>query len=172
MHSTRYGRQRLHLGARSWLRACAARRARRRKASETPADSWLGLWLHVCGRTCTASIDATSCAAHSIAASDRERGALRLSLPVAKRVILRRMADAAVLESESWQQPEVFPGFPHPSTNRAQRAVCWPSIPRATLEAAAPPAARESGCDRRWHTDTAVGAAKLLSSVLKGVFAK
>ena len=87
---------------------CAAR------GSESPADSWVRLWLHVCGRTCTASSDATSCAAHGIAASDRERGALRLSLPVAKRVILRRVADAAVLEAESWQHPEVFPGGPPP----------------------------------------------------------
>ncbi len=39
---------------------------------------------------------------HVYGVSDRERGVLRLSLPVAKRVIL--------LEAESWQHPEVFPG--------------------------------------------------------------
>ncbi len=52
--------------------------------------------MHVCRRTCAASIHATSCAAHSIAASDRERGALRLSLPVAKRVIRRRPCTSRV----------------------------------------------------------------------------
>ena len=48
----------------------------RRQPAAAKRDSWVRLWLHVCGRTCTASSDATSCTAHGIAASDRERGAL------------------------------------------------------------------------------------------------
>ena len=96
----------------------------RRQPAAAKRDSWVRLWLHVCGRTCTASSDATSCAAHGIAASDRERGALRLSLPVAKRVIVRRLADTVPCSKrKAGSTLRSSRAVPHPSTNRALRRL-------------------------------------------------
>ncbi len=114
LHSTRYGRQRLCWElAPGYLHVLRGAREGARQTNRPLTVRW-GCDCTCADRTWSASSTATSCAAHGVAAIDRERGALRLSLPVAKRVILRRVANAAVLEAKSWQHPDVFPDGPTP----------------------------------------------------------
>ncbi len=105
MHSTRYGRHRLLWElAPGYVHVLRGARECARQASR-PLSVGCG-----CGCACEAS--------------DRERGALRLSLLVAKRVIVRRLADTVPCSKrKAGSTLRSSRAVPHPSTNRALRRL-------------------------------------------------